>query len=375
MGAGRVVTGIAVAALLALAALGQPSVARAEPYLSVRSGEKCSACHVNPTGGGMRKDEVCKFCRVDTLYNRTDLQAAGEAPRPDFTGRLNDFVFLGADLRLDYRDTAVPDAPRRREFEPARGQVYLELQALPGLVTLYLDQQVLPASAFAREGFVLLHLPFARAYVKAGRFFLPFGYRRLDETAFVRSVPGYTMEAPDNGVEIGLEPGPFSLALAVTNGTAGAPEDNADKQATASASWVSRYAQVGASYANNTNAAGTERAASSVFGGLGLGSLAVQLEVATVTDTPVGLPATEQRAALAEADWEVVPGANLKLTEEWMDPDTGAAADARRRSSLVFEPFVMPQTQVRTGLRVSRSEADVPAQKAREWFLELHVYL
>ena len=35
--------------------------------------------------------------------------------------------------------------------------------------------------------------------------YLPFGYRLEDDNAFVRSLSGINMQAPDEGVELGFE--------------------------------------------------------------------------------------------------------------------------------------------------------------------------
>jgi hypothetical protein len=346
----------------------------AEPYLAVRAGQKCSACHVNPTGGGMRKSEVCKFCRIEMIYSWRDLQEDGERPEPEFSGQFNAFVALGGDFRASYRYSGIPGQANTSEFEAARGQLYLSAALLPGRVLLYLDQQVLPGGALTREGFALVRgLPW-EGYLKAGKIFLPFGYRLQDETAFVRSAPQYTMANADHGLELGFQPGPLSLALAVTNGTAGGAEDNAGKQITFSGALVGEFARAGISFASNRDGAGDLREAASIFGGMGLGPLALLFEAVTVTDMLAAGAETVQRALLAEVNWWVGTGASLKLTQEWHDPDTSADGDERTRSSLVFEPFLLPHTQVRTGIRVNDSDSGVAAQNTDDFFLELHLF-
>ena len=348
--------------------------AEAEPYLAVRAGQQCAACHVNPTGGGMRKSEICKHCRIEAVYSWSGLQGEGEQPVPEFSGEINAFVALGGDFRASYLYREIPGQPNISEFEAARGQLYLSAALLPGRVLLYLDQQVLPGGALTREGFALIGgLPW-KGYLKAGKIFLPFGYRLQDETAFVRSAPQYTMANADHGLELGFQPGPLSLALAVTNGTAGGTEDNSAKQITFSGALVGEFARAGISYARNRDGAEDLREAAGLQGGLGLGPLALLLEAVTVTDTLAAGTATEQQALLAEVNWWVSNGASLKLTYEWYDPDTGAGSDERTRSSLVFEPFLLPHTQVRTGIRVNDSDSGLSSQNTDDLFLELHLF-
>src|SRR5260221_14709406 len=83
--------------LSAAVALGVASQAAAEPYLAVREGYKCSACHVNMTGGGMRTSFVSAHAREILHY--PDWFARLTKPADSFSGEVNQYVGLGADLR------------------------------------------------------------------------------------------------------------------------------------------------------------------------------------------------------------------------------------------------------------------------------------
>ena len=86
-------------------------VAHAEPYFAVQMGLKCSACHVNPTGGGMRTT-------FGSLWGQTMLPAntpkMTEAP---FTGEISRYFALGANLRADATVADTPDTPSRNSFD------------------------------------------------------------------------------------------------------------------------------------------------------------------------------------------------------------------------------------------------------------------
>src|SRR5262245_7336435 len=95
-------------ALIALALL--VPVARAEPYLAVRTGFKCMQCHENPTGGGMRNT-------FGNVYAQTELAATRIGPEEEpWTGMIHRYLSIGGNLRANADWTRVPNQQNTSEF-------------------------------------------------------------------------------------------------------------------------------------------------------------------------------------------------------------------------------------------------------------------
>ena len=219
--------GIAASVFLVMVML-IPVAARSEPYLAVRSGQKCMACHVNPTGGGKRTDFGSLYGQTALVRQRIDFSALGTtvssgtaAESAPWTGRIGEHFALGADLRANFARHKVPGSAVTSGLDPTRAQVYLEARLLGDRLVLYLDERLAPDTIAAREAYALLWLAERRAYLKAGRMYVPFGLRIEDDTAFIRRFSGVNFNVSEDGVEGGLELGPWSASLSVTNGPRG----------------------------------------------------------------------------------------------------------------------------------------------------------
>ena len=202
---------------LLFAALLAPAASLAEPYLAVRTGYKCMVCHVNPTGGGKRTEFGATYGQTALPAERLDLRTGQAVPSggsepASWTGKLNDQFAVGADLRANSQYVAVPHDTDSFAFTP-RAQAYLEVKPIADRLTIYLDERVSPGAATNRETYALLWFANRTAYVKAGRMFVPFGLRIEDDSAFIRQVTGTSFNSSDDGVEGGLELGPWSAHL------------------------------------------------------------------------------------------------------------------------------------------------------------------
>jgi hypothetical protein len=320
-------------------------LAEREPYLAVRTGQKCSACHVNRTGGGMRNDFGVVYAGASLPMTTEGFQFQNRA--------LNDFIRMGADFRLTASAllsdaTARDDAPRTA-LNINRANLYIEAKLLSDKLTLYLDETLAPGGATSREFFALVDIPEIQGYAKVGTFFLPSGLRILDDQEFIRELTGFTMLAADQGVEVGIEPGRWSIQASVTNGSRGATESNDGKQVTGTAAWVGRRFRLGAS---------ASRKVDYVQGASGEG------------------PDVEELVAYGEGNLLIRQGVNAKVTYGFHDRDVDRPEDERVRARFGLELFPFPYFQV-SGFYVLRD--DIPENLALalpqrdELLLELHL--
>jgi hypothetical protein len=351
----------ALCALLSLISM----VARAEPYLAARMGMKCVQCHVNPTGGGLRT-------AFGNVYAQTQLAATQLRDKEDpWTGLIGKSIAIGGNVRANYNRVEVPNTADTSEFDLEEARAYLDVMVIPGRLSVYVDERVAPGTAENMEANVRFWLRESELYVKAGKMYLPFGWRLEDDGAFVRQTSGIGMTVPDNGVEVGWEHGPYSAQLALSNGTAGGPEDNRAKQGSFRGEYVQSVWRAGASVSFNDSDAG-DKSAFALHGAVRTGPVVWLGEVDYIDDKSLGLNGRQLLAGLAEADWLIRQGHNLKLTYEYFEPNDDVDEDEQIRASVVYELSPVEFLQLRVGARVYDGIPQNDLQNRRQYFVQLH---
>jgi len=357
-------------AVIAMLVLGPSLPLLAEPAFAVRTGYRCSQCHVNRTGGGLRT-------AFGSIYTQTVLPSrlltwreGGNMLPADPDAR---FAF-GADVRVQYLYVASdePDTDDISSFEVPGANIYLEGRLLPGRLSLYLDETVGPGGASTRELFGLYSFGKWNGYLKAGKFLPAFGWRLPDDDAFIRQFSGFTYSAPDTGIEFGVEPGKWSAHVSVVNGASGGGDDNRSKKISAMAVRRFRYGRVGLSGANNISGGATIRQAG-LLGGLNFGRLALLAEVNGRELEQEG-DSSEGVAALLEADILLLRGLNLKLAHDWVDPDRDVATDALTRDSVGIEYIPYPFVQLRLFYRHRDGPPQTAGSRGNQLELEAHFF-
>lgn len=384
----------------------------AEPYIAAREGLRCSACHVNMTGGGKRTDLVSTHAR-ELLHYPTFL---GQLTNPPdfFTGEINKYLALGADLRVS--DTAIfqdgkpdPDGVFRgrvRNDQVFRGRLekndldvteavlYGEVRLIPDYLTFYVDQRVQPQTD-NREAFGVLRGVFPwNGYIKAGRMFLPYGLQLQDDTAFIRGgangsiTSGFSFNVQHSAFEIGLEPGPVTLIAAVSKGSS---SSDRDVQVTTTASVlftdvpVVRNLLMGNSF-SRVGTPGGETIIFGFFGASNLGRLTYLGEADFRSDRT---PDTHGRSvgrfiAYGEGDYLLFGWLNVKAAVDYsdddgtlVDPTTKQLAlgdDSENRVSIGLEPFLNRFLQPRLFYRVSNGIRRDPMHNQSIILAEIHLF-
>ena len=258
-------------------------------------------------------------------------------------------------------------------FTTDRATLYLEAKVVPERVTLYLDERFAP-EASNREAWLMYRTINRKSFVKAGAFYLPYGLRIEDDTAFIREVTGVSFNNADNGVMLGHDAGPWSTRVSITNGTNGGAETNRDKQISARAAYIERTWRVGVSANTNDGTGGISRNMANVFGGFRLLGMDWLGEIDWVSDDAPGTGKRNQSLGYLEANKEIVKGQNLKGTVEWLDPDFDIRENHRTRTSLIWEYTPLPLMQLRIGARIRSGIPQNASQNTDTAFAQFHVW-
>lgn len=354
--------------LLSLLALA-PRPSSAEPYLAVAAGLKCVTCHVNPSGGGKRT-------LFGMIYARTQIagqQILADEDTQGWNSEVTSWLGIGGDFRGGYTEDRVPGAPDSSDFRTTKGTLYAEFRAVPNMLTFYFDQKLGPDNSENREAYALVTPGNGKFTIKAGQFFLPFGLRIQDDTAFVRQRSGVNFETPDDGIELGLELPKWSAQVAVTNGTAGEGSAPGKDQYSLSGAYVLPRWRIGASVNLNKDPLG-DREMLGVFAGWRTGPISWLAEVDLITDESLSGPDTDIYATLLEGNWRIRQGHNLKLSYEFVDPSNRRSEDEEERYSIVWEYSPIQLLQARIGWRAYNGVPQFPSTNRNHLFAEAHVY-
>src|SRR2546430_7197622 len=109
--------------------------AHAEPYLAVAQGLKCSQCHVNPTGGGLRNAFGNVFAQTQLPAHRVDTGS------DVWAGQLSRYLALGADLRFDAQAQQVPHSKTLEDFQMEQTRLYVSASVIPERLLVYVDER------------------------------------------------------------------------------------------------------------------------------------------------------------------------------------------------------------------------------------------
>ena len=235
--------------------------------------------------------------------------------------------------------------------------IYLAIDVIPGALTVYADQPLAP-NAGNREFFGLVQNQRFNSYLKFGRMLLPYGLRMRDDEAFIRNETGFTYNRHDIGVEIGIEPGPYSFVANVT-----------DSQFSFIGQTVYNRFRIGGSFSRNISGGDDYRYG--VFAGLNFGRFALLGE-----GDFINVAGIDRFAALAELNYLVARGFNFRAAYEYFDRnrDVSNARDGQERITIGIEPFITQFMQVGIFYRFNQFIPQNIVQNQDQLLVQLHVF-
>lgn len=323
------------------------------PRFASRTGYACQNCHVNPSGGGMRN-------AFGVTYGRDEItikEWQEEYSLSEFLTRINNFISYGVDFRFltFYQKKDNPDATKS-SFFPMQADVYFNF-AVSKKINIFANPAFGPYNRY--EIFATAKILPWNGYLKLGRFTPPYGLRIDDHTSYVRDItPFRNNSGQQSGIEIGFNPGSFSLLGAVTNGMVGDRDGDLAKAVfgRAEGRFTLGPANVMLGISSYNDVSNGEKY--NMLGGFGAFSLDESLTIVGDIEKIEGNASymginsdrnqrnsqsqnLKQLAVMVEASYPLTQGFDLKFMYDFFDPntDTKTGSTIRYSGGFEFMPF------------------------------------
>jgi hypothetical protein len=371
------------------------------PKFASRVGAKCQACHVNPTGKGMRNTFGSTYGReelpVRTYKMVADTSEEGRVSmnREDVTN-IDDFstaITPNFSYGADFRSLFFYEANNKTSsFFQMQGDLYLDYR-LNRQFLIYVDKGLYTGF----EVFGLAKVLPLDGYLKVGQFIPAYGTKIDDHNTFIRGGPffpinpalaGYRQglvfgqRSEQTGIEAGIAPSIFSMQVGLFNGApfTGLNATGATKNKAVSirgdATVQSEHINVnaGLSYYNDPNPDPAEKATFyGVFGSLTvLKDVTLNGELDYIKTPFQGINITGYMT-YTELNYRVADGVDLKLGYDFYDPDKDLKTGSSTRITVGGEFFLMSGVELRPLYRINREQ---PVEINNDEFdMMFHFYL
>ncbi len=354
------------------------------PKFASRVGAKCQACHVNPTGKGMRNTFGSIYGReelpVRTYKTVVDTAEDGKVSMTkedvtnidDFSTALTPNFSYGADFRSLY---FYEMNNKTSSFFQMQGDLYLNFRVNQHFL-IYVDKGLYTGF----EVFGLAKVLPLDGYLKAGQFIPAYGTKIDDHNTFIRGGPYFPLNpalaayrqglvfgqrSEQTGIEAGIAPSIFSLQAGLFNGApyAGLSGTGATKFKTVSlrgdATIQSERINInaGVSLYNDPSSDPTEKL--TCYGAFGsitvLKTLTLNGEFDFLKSPFSGTDVTGE-VLFTELNYMVCNGVDLKLGFDFYDPDKDLKTGSNSRITVGGEFFLMSGVEVRPLYRINREK-------------------
>lgn len=362
--------------------------ASALPRFALAAGAKCSSCHVNPGGGGMRTRYGLNYgIAALTISSHGGGEDADAAPA--FDPRLGESVTLGGDIRTQF--LYEPEGTSS-SFHMMTAALYADIR-FSREVSAYARVDLANAAWGERSGpevSVTARVLPGGWYVRAGAFLPAYGIRTDDHTAYTRggdigTIPGaaglpgllFGPNYRDIGMEIGGSTGGLETAVGVFNGTGNAVriDFRTAKAVVARVEYRTPAGPVNVAVGASGYLFGAYRMGG-VHAGVGWEWAAIQGEADFTRHrlSPSGFlldRSSDAMATSASAEVRLARGVWFTGRYDFFHPARGTAATKFARTTLGLEIFPWPFIEVRPQFRIS---AETPRVNNNAGLIQLHAW-